>query len=592
MRSWGSVILALLLLGASFGCKPPAPANGPQRVFFDRPATWVPPLPALRVDEAQKWAVFGQGDWLELVDLASGAGDEGRARGDLETVTDVAFLAGGKLARRGTRNGEGGWFVDGAEHAVALPRNAVTRWSPQGTGVAYYDAGDPQAVLAGPVGAPQRFELQGNIRALEWSHDESSLFILTMGAHGASSLVRLQLPSGRLETIADDLDAPLRASAIGVAPDDRALYLPLASSGAIDLVARHDVDADRDLDIYEVAIVSGDRNLKIESPMDDLSPIAVGEHLYWTRVEYQQTIVALAADGGAAHLVADGGQIPYWSHDARLIGYTVGLPRAADAPLNMDVDVIEVGEDARPTSPPRRLIDGYHEDFTPAWSPDGRWLAFHSHRSSTPVPYYGSEGATDDIYLLRNGAPASEEIRLTDFGWEVGMADWSADGRRLVFVSWERGGVPGVGTPWIATIDLDSGRALAIEPLPLPDPLRTATLVSWSPVGEELAIEADAGNGRQAIWVLDLASEQVDKVVEYDSDTYSGLDWTPDGKTIVYSARSEGRFQLFGVSRSGGVPKRLSDDSGNLLQPQVSPDGRWIAATRIEFTRELWRQER
>lgn len=190
--------------------------------------------------------------------------------------------------------------------------------------MAYYRAADPRTVMVGRIDAMRRFEMESSVGALEWSHDGSGLFILTTDDRGASSLTRLHLPSGRRERIAGDLDAPLRARAIGVAPDGRAVYLPLAGSDAFDVVARHEADADRDLDIYEMDVATGDRKLRIQGPMDDLSPVAVGDHLYWTRVEYQQTIVALPAAGGEAHLVADGGQIPYRSHDAGLIGYTVG----------------------------------------------------------------------------------------------------------------------------------------------------------------------------------------------------------------------------------------------------------------------------
>lgn len=106
-----SLIVAILLslgAGAGLGCRQRPSASGPERVFFDRPATWVAPLPALRVAGDEKWAVFGQGKWLELVNLDTGRGNEERKRGDLDTVTDLAFASDGKLVRRGTRRGETG----------------------------------------------------------------------------------------------------------------------------------------------------------------------------------------------------------------------------------------------------------------------------------------------------------------------------------------------------------------------------------------------------------------------------------------------------------------------------------------------------
>ncbi|MGH7713797.1 MAG: TolB family protein, partial [Gemmatimonadaceae bacterium] len=51
----------------------------------------------------------------------------------------------------------------------------------------------------------------------------------------------------------------------------------------------------------------------------------------------------------------------------------------------------------------------------------------------------------------------------------------------------------------------------------------------------------------------------------------------------------EGRPQLFSISAAGGTPKQLTGDNGSLLHPQVSPDGRHIAATRIVQSKEIRR---
>src|SRR5213079_1097897 len=127
-----------------------------------------------------------------------------------------------------------------------------------------------------------------------------------------------------------------------------------------------------------------------------------------------------------------------------------------------DGGAVDVDTGGRPVGPLYPLITGYHEDFQPVWSPRGRWVAYHSHRAKTPVPSYLAPGSSDDIWLRRVGAPARDpsEIRLTDFGWEAGPPDWSRDGTRLLFVSWERGGAAGVSYPYVVTIDTATGRAV------------------------------------------------------------------------------------------------------------------------------------
>jgi len=81
------------------------------------------------------------------------------------------------------------------------------------------------------------------------------------------------------------------------------------------------------------------------------------------------------------------------------------------------------------------------------------------------------------------------------------------------------------------------------------------------------------------------------KLVAFASWTYGGLDWTPDGRTIVYGALADdgSRMQLFRIPAAGGSPLQLTHDSASVLPPQVSPDGRWIAATRLVHRKVLRR---
>jgi glycine/D-amino acid oxidase-like deaminating enzyme len=67
------------------------------------------------------------------------------------------------------------------------------------------------------------------------------------------------------------------------------------------------------------------------------------------------------------------------------------------------------------------------------------------------------------------------------------------------------------------------------------------------------------------------------------------LDWAADGRTIVYCGLAGERLQIFAIPRSGGPPRLLTNDPANLMHPQVSPDGRWIACTRMSQSKEIRR---
>jgi Tol biopolymer transport system component len=111
----------------------------------------------------------------------------------------------------------------------------------------------------------------------------------------------------------------------------------------------------------------------------------------------------------------------------------------------------------------------------------------------------------------------------------------------------------------------------------------------WSPDGQEIAIEDDRGGNHRTLWVVDVDGSHPEHVLDYSGTTHDGLDWAHDGKAIIFAGLAGNRLQLFSEERSGGKPIQLTHDSGNLMHPRVSPNGRWIACTRMTQSKQIWR---
>jgi hypothetical protein len=535
-------------------------------------------------------AIYGTGPLARMYDAATGAIDSATWRSGMTVVRAGAWEPNGTLVRLGVAGADTGWFADSAGHPVKLPvpADAFPRWSDDGAHLAWFVLGDSGFTIGAPNG-PMRVRLDGTINGLGWAASRVALYATVLQADGLSSL-ELVMNTGKSGHIRDSLDASPFFNAIAVAPGGGSVYLALAGDSAPDVKLRHDPESPhRSLGIYRLDLATRALREFARDSGDDHCPIIADRSLWWTHNDPAPTVVVLPISGGAAHVVAEHGFLPRWSPDGRKIAFTRAYYRMSDYGLDMDGWVVGVDSNGAVTQPAKPWITGYGEDMGPVWSPDGRWVAFHSHRSKEPVPTYFSPGRTDDIWLeLAGGGP---EIRLTDFGYEVGPPDWSPDGKRLLFDSWEKNGVPRFAVPWITTIDPRTGRSLGSKRMPLPAGVRGITGEAWSPKGDENALIERIDDGRRAIWLSRSDGGNARKLVEFPSYTIGGVAFTPDGQRVLYSAIVGGRMQLFAISRTGGAPVQITSDSAaNIMHPSVSPDGRFIAASRIPWRKELRRQ--
>src|SRR5215472_3643459 len=437
----------LVLLAPHFSTARPGDASDtmvlsvPSNRWFEGPGVIV------SVASDGRWALLTNGLTMSLYSLETKEQDPDRLLGGLTSVSRAGFCGPSGMIRSGSRGSEKGIFFPGPEtpQLLSIPTGSVAACSSDANEIVYYQPDNPDGQLfVGPVKGPFRtFEVTGRITATAFSPGGDYLYVLLFEPTGNSSLVRIAIHEGRTRTIAQDLDAAPDWNKMAISDDGRSAYIPLASVGAPDNAARHQPDADRWLAIYKVDLTNGARTVVVATPgVDNSDPALAAGNLYWARTVVRDSVVGVPIAGGESKDVIVGGQVPMWSPDGKKISFTYGGWRLADWALNLDAGYVMVDAEANRISARFPIVTGYHEDFPAAWSPDGKWIAFHSHRSKVPVPDYGSAESTDDVYMRLADDVHAPEIRLTDFGWETGPAYWSPDGRKLLFVSWERGGQP------------------------------------------------------------------------------------------------------------------------------------------------------
>ena len=212
------------------------------------------------------------------------------------------------------------------------------------------------------------------------------------------------------------------------------------------------------------------------------------------------------------------------------------------------------------------LTTGSGGDFRPAWSPDGKWIAFSSDRGSSLPPAKGRWERLQllDIYLIRPDGSGLK--RISDHGNFCGGPKWTSDSKNVVAycMSAEEGWKYRSDAPQGETrlVKINIGTA---EAMPEPAGSGVKTFPSILPSGEVAYVRRDKPQG---VFYAN------GKPGPAGSDLYSPS-WSPDGKYVVYS-RYKPLSSVGAVKRWSRNPKY---ELFTAMLPSYDPTGRSFAVT-------------
>ncbi len=226
---------------------------------------------------------------------------------------------------------------------------------------------------------------------------------------------------------------------------------------------------------------------------------------------------------------------PAWSPDGRRLAY-VSFETGRS---NIIVQDLFTGQ--RQTVSSDRGING-----APAWSPDGRRLAVSLSRGGSPdIWLVNADGSGQPQQLTRHGSISTEPI-------------WSHDGRRIYFTS-DRSGRPQV---FVMNADGSNLERVTREG-------RYNARPSLARDERYLAVVHSDGDNDFRIAIYDRERSRL-RVLS-DGPLDESPSFAPNGSMVLYAARQNGRGVLAAVSADGRIRQRLVVSEGDVREPAWSP---------------------
>jgi Tol biopolymer transport system component len=301
---------------------------------------------------------------------------------------------------------------------------------------------------------------------------------------------------------------------------------------------------------------------------------------------YRTHLADIAFEGGVTRqLTTFQSETPSYHPTRPLIAFTYGTWRrvvddAKYPDIAQEIGVVDVSETLPAAQPTQVLEDSNSEDQAMTWSPNGKWIAFHSHKDMS-----------DDVWLRPAGGDGPDtRITFLGRGAEVGWPRWSPDGRTVLLNGARKR--DGASVLYAIGVNQETGATTSeLREIAVAGVAGEMGHAEWMPDSRTVIATAKEGPGRHAIFTIPVSGGRATVVHRFATEhDFSGIGVSANGRFVAFVAPApDGFFQIF-VKAIGAAtpPRQLTTDPSHKTQPTFAPDGARVAFTVWSYDATFW----
>jgi len=300
--------------------------------------------------------------------------------------------------------------------------------------------------------------------------------------------------------------------------------------------------------------------------------------------DYRTFIATASGNGGSTNpLTTFQSEIPYWSPDGTRVSFTFGTWRRkiddAHYPhISQDLGMVYFKKGRLVNKPDKIIRASYSEDQGMSWSPNEKWITFHTHAKGT-----------DDTWLQ----PANDTSKghpITKGGYETGWPRWSPNGKWIINNTASH--TNRNGRLVLIGIDQNTGKVTQSQKFLIPKGLEKGSITDaqWTSDSKHLMIEYVIDQNNKAIYKIPINGGKGQLIYKFKSNQmYSGIGLSFDQKWVAFIAPdSQDNYQVYKVSIDGKAVKQLTFDATDKAHPVFSPTKNRIAFTVFSYQVIFW----